>query len=76
MQGKGEGVNEVVKMGEIWGVWKGRWKVGCLGEKELHVCTGSTLKCITPPFISSFLHEFFFLYIYKYICVVDIHIPF
>lgn len=40
MQGKGEGVNEVVKMGEIWGVWKGRWKVGCLGEKELHVCTG------------------------------------
>lgn len=39
MQGKGEDANEVVKMGKIWGVWKGRWKVGCLGEKELHVCT-------------------------------------
>lgn len=45
------------------------------GRKRITRMYGSTLKCITPPFISSFLHEFFF-YIYKYICVVDIHIPF
>lgn len=53
------------------GVWKGRRKVGCLGEKELHVCT-EYIEMYSSTVYIFFLHEYFFLYMY----VLDVYIIF
>lgn len=63
MQGKGEDVNEVVKMGKIWGGFgRGGGRL-VVWERKNYTYVRSTLKCIAPPFISSFYMSIFFIYV-------------